>query len=127
MQKREDVKYLSPERQRWVSAAMRSAAFLVSSVANKRLEKDSEFGNHNFHVGIVATARYLIRMAELLPDVTDLHQISLDIDHLLLKLPNCKLPACPPSSHQTSLGPSLMVSAAPSHAPARGTFCHTRR
>jgi len=85
-----DVAHLSADRKQWVSAAMRSAAFLVSSVANKRLEKDSEFGNHNFHVGIVATARYLIRMAELLPDVGDLHQISLDIDRLLLKLPHCK-------------------------------------
>lgn len=48
VQKKEDVKLLSADRQQWVSAALRSAAFLVSSVANKRLEKDSAFGNHNF-------------------------------------------------------------------------------
>lgn len=48
VQTKDDVKRLSPDRQLWVTAAMRSAAFLVSSVANKRLEKDSEFGNHNF-------------------------------------------------------------------------------
>lgn len=37
--------------------------------------------------GIVATARYLIRMCELLPDVCDRAEISLDIDRLLIKLP----------------------------------------
>lgn len=87
VQQKEDVARLSPERQQWVAAALRSAAFLVSSVANKRLEQGSEYGNHNFHVGIVATARYLIRMCELLPDVCDRYEISLDIDCLLLKLP----------------------------------------
>lgn len=37
--------------------------------------------------GIVATARYLIRMCELLPDVCDRAEISLNIDRLLIKLP----------------------------------------
>lgn len=40
-------------------------------------------------MGIVATARYLIRMCELLPDASDLFTISLDIDRLLIKLPYC--------------------------------------
>ncbi|BEJ09071.1 hypothetical protein CcaverHIS641_0511650 [Cutaneotrichosporon cavernicola] len=85
VQKPEDVCRLSTERQRWVTAALGAAAFLVSSVAG-RLDS-AEFGNHNFHVGIIATARYLIRMCELLPDACDAHEIALSIDRLLLKLP----------------------------------------
>lgn len=96
VQKPEDVHRLSTERQQWVAAALGAAAFLVSSVAG-RLDS-SEFGNHNFRelpptsqltadVGIIATARYLIRMCELLPDACDSHEVALSIDRLLLKLP----------------------------------------
>lgn len=46
--KREDVFRLSPERREWIQEAMRSGAFLVGSLANQRLEKESEFGNHNY-------------------------------------------------------------------------------
>lgn len=46
--KREDVFRISPERREWIQEAMRSAAFLVASLANQRLEKESEFGNHNY-------------------------------------------------------------------------------
>lgn len=84
---RSDVLRLSPERRQWLGAAMRSAAFLISSLGSGPQEKDSEFGNHNFHVGIVAVARYLLRMVELLPEVCDRYTISLDIDKLLLKMP----------------------------------------
>ncbi|KAL1409275.1 hypothetical protein Q8F55_006108 [Vanrija albida] len=82
-----DAVLLSAERRQWVQSALRAAAFLTSSIGSGRQEKDSEFGNHNFHVAIVATARYLIRMCELIPDAADLNQVSLDIDRLLLKLP----------------------------------------
>lgn len=72
VQTQADVKLLSAERQQWVTSAMRSAAFLVSSVANKRLEKDSEFGNHNFrgyHLAlIVADLRRWHRCHRSLPD-----------------------------------------------------------
>jgi hypothetical protein len=92
--KKGDIARLNPERQAWVAEAMRCGAFLVSCLANKRLEEESEFGNHGYYVGIVATARYLIRMCELLPTACDLQDISLNIDKLLLKLPVC---APPPS------------------------------
>ncbi|CAK9785120.1 hypothetical protein CC85DRAFT_42268 [Cutaneotrichosporon oleaginosum] len=85
VQKPEDVRRLSKERQLWVAAALDAAAFLVSSVAS-RLDS-SEFGNHNFHVGIIATARYLIRMCELLPDACNAQEVALSIDRLLVKLP----------------------------------------
>lgn len=88
--KKGDIQRLNPERQAWVAEAMRSGAFLVSCLANKRLEKESEFGNHGYYVGIVATARYLIRMCELLPSACDMQEISLNIDKLLLKLPVCE-------------------------------------
>ncbi|TXT06345.1 uncharacterized protein COLE_05676 [Cutaneotrichosporon oleaginosum] len=85
--KKGDIARLNPERQGWVAEAMRCGAFLVSCLANKRLEEESEFGNHGYYVGIVATSRYLIRMCELLPTACDLQDISLNIDKLLLKLP----------------------------------------
>ncbi|GMK59747.1 hypothetical protein CspeluHIS016_0803530 [Cutaneotrichosporon spelunceum] len=85
VQKPGDFRHLSAERQQWVTAAVGAAAFLVSSVAG-RLDS-AEIGNHNFYVGIIATARYLIRMCELLPDSCDPHEIALSIDRLLLKLP----------------------------------------
>lgn len=46
--KRDDVFRLSPERREWIQEAMRSGAFLVASLAHQRLEKESEFGNHNY-------------------------------------------------------------------------------
>jgi hypothetical protein len=85
-----DVVDLSFERRQWLGSALRAAAFLVSSVGSGGKEKYSEFANHYFHVGIVATARYLIRMTGLLPEVCDLYQVSYDIDKLLLKLPACE-------------------------------------
>ncbi|BEI80902.1 hypothetical protein CcaverHIS002_0200620 [Cutaneotrichosporon cavernicola] len=85
--KKGDIADLSDERRAWVTEAMRCGAFLVSCLANKRLEEESEFGNHGYYVGIVATARYLIRMCELLPTACDLTDVSLNIDTLLLKLP----------------------------------------
>jgi len=86
-----DVAKLSFERRQWLGSALRAASFLVASVGSGGQEKNSEFANHYFHVGIVATSRYLIRMCGLLPEVCDLYQVSYDIDKLILKLPTCKL------------------------------------
>jgi hypothetical protein len=68
----EDIALLPRERQGWLTAAVRAGAY----------------ANHSFHAGIIATARYLIRMVELLPSC-DIYQVSLDLDKLLLKLPQC--------------------------------------
>jgi hypothetical protein len=87
-----DVAKMSFERRQWLGSALRAAAFLVASVGSGSQERNAEFANHYFHVGIVATARYLIRMSGLLPEVCDLYQVSFDIDKLLLKLPTCKSP-----------------------------------
>jgi hypothetical protein len=43
-------------------------------------------------VGVVAMARYLIRMVSLFPEVCDLHQVSFDIDKLLRKMPSVSPP-----------------------------------
>lgn len=85
-----DVAKLSYERRQWLGSALRAAAFLVASIGSGPQEKGSEFANHYFHIGVVATARYLIRMAGLLPEVCDLYQVSLDMDKLILKLPTCE-------------------------------------
>lgn len=85
---RNDVLRLSPERRQWLAAAMRSAAFLISSLGSGPQEKGSEFANHFFQVGLVAVTRYLLRMVEFLPEVCDRYTISLDIDKLLLKMPS---------------------------------------
>lgn len=88
---RSDVPRLSRERQQWLAAAVRAGAFLIASIGSGGQAKDSEYANHSFHAGIIATARYVIRMIELLPDACDLYEVSLDLDKLLLKLPYCKL------------------------------------
>lgn len=87
---KDDVSRLSRERQQWLAAAVRAGAFLIASIGSGPQAKDSEYANHSFHAGIIATARYLLRMVELLPDVCDLYQVSLDLDKLLLKLPHCE-------------------------------------
>lgn len=86
-----DVQHLSRERQQWLHAAVRAGAFLIDSIGSGAQAKDSEYANHSFHAGIIATARYVIRMVELLPDACDLYQVSMDLDKLLLKLPHCML------------------------------------
>lgn len=87
---KDDVPGLSRERQQWLSAAVRAGAFLIASIGSGAQAKDSEYANHSFHAGIIATARYLLRMVELLPEACDLYQVSLDLDKLLLKLPHCE-------------------------------------
>lgn len=70
-------------------------------------------------VGVVAMARYLIRMVSLFPEVCDLHQVSFDIDKLLRKMPECK--------------PTLLVSLVLNHLPVsfvemlRATLARSRR
>ncbi len=84
----EDIALLPRERQGWLTAAVRAGAYLVANIGAGAQAKDSEYANHSFHAGIIATARYLIRMVELLPSC-DIYQVSLDLDKLLLKLPQC--------------------------------------
>lgn len=85
----EDIALLSRERQGWLTSAVRAGAYLVANIGAGEQAKDSEYANHSFHAGIIAAARYLIRMVELLP-ACDVYQVSLDLDKLLLKLPQCK-------------------------------------
>lgn len=131
VQKKGDVQRLNPERQAWVAEAMRSGAFLVQCLANKRLEKESEFGNHGYYVGIVATARYLIRMCELLPSACDLQEISLNIDRLLLKLPVCtsEIPSSSPfpSVLSSQLSASLPSTIRSHRLPNRSCSADTSR
>ncbi|WOO83172.1 Protein priB [Vanrija pseudolonga] len=84
-----EVSSLSLERRQWLGSAVRAAAYLVASIGSDHPERAAEFvtGNHFFYVGVVAMARYLIRMVSLFPEVCDLHQVSFDIDKLLRKMP----------------------------------------
>ncbi|BEI81222.1 hypothetical protein CcaverHIS002_0203820 [Cutaneotrichosporon cavernicola] len=82
----EDVALLPRERQGWLTAAVRAGAYLIANIGAGEQAKDSEYANHSFHAGIIATARYLIRMVEVFP-ACDVYQVSLDLDKLLIKLP----------------------------------------
>lgn len=54
----EDALLLSSERRQWLATAVRSAAYLVSSIGSGKQMKDSEFANHYFRKDDRTGTRY---------------------------------------------------------------------
>ncbi|RSH89151.1 hypothetical protein EHS25_002263 [Saitozyma podzolica] len=82
-----DVFLLSDQRRECLKRVLKAAEFLVASIGGGEQAVDGEYGNHYFHVGIVSTARFLIRLVGLMPEACDAGDVGQNIEKLLLNLP----------------------------------------
>lgn len=105
-----DLSAISFERRQFLAKAVRASAFIVAALSSGIKEKHPRYGDHFYCVWAAAriprnaqeqrpsdrtdmagisSARYLVRMTILLPEVCDLYQVSYNLDTLILKLSDC--------------------------------------
>nr|XP_019014928.1 uncharacterized protein I206_01015 [Kwoniella pini CBS 10737]OCF53709.1 hypothetical protein I206_01015 [Kwoniella pini CBS 10737] len=86
---RRDVAFLSDERRQWLQEAGRKAQQLVDiSLRGQQYPKSIQYANLLTHYNIVYAARFLIRMATLVPESCNLRQIGKDVEQIAIMLSN---------------------------------------
>ncbi|WWC99826.1 hypothetical protein V866_006734 [Kwoniella sp. B9012] len=84
---RRDVAFLSDERRQWLQEAGRKAQQLVTiCLRGQQYANTIQYANLLTHYNIVYAARFLIRMATLVPESCNLRQIGKDVEQVAIML-----------------------------------------
>ncbi|WWC58635.1 uncharacterized protein I303_101179 [Kwoniella dejecticola CBS 10117] len=84
---RRDVAFLSDERRQWLQEAGRKAQQLVNiCLRGQQYANSIQYANLLTHYNIVYAARFLIRMATLVPESCNLRQIGKDVEQVAVML-----------------------------------------
>lgn len=120
---RRDLMGLSEERRRWFQEAGEMAHQLVNTcLRGQQYTENFQYANRLTHYNMVYAARFMIRMASLLPEACDLHQVGRDVEQvavMLTQVPGFQLAhflreIMSKARQDHVLPPSLSVSRAPS-------------
>ncbi|KIR69390.1 hypothetical protein I314_00501, partial [Cryptococcus bacillisporus CA1873] len=84
---RRDLMKLSEERRHWFQEAGEMAHQLVNTcVRGQQYTENFRYANRLTHYNMVYAARFMIRMASLLPEACDLHKVGRDVEQVAVML-----------------------------------------
>ncbi|KAL1407973.1 hypothetical protein Q8F55_004770 [Vanrija albida] len=85
-----DIALLPPSRREVIVSAVRASARLLARAARGAENSKIRHGNRNVRLGLAHAARYLIRMASLIPDAINLREAAKDVELLADQLGRCE-------------------------------------